>query len=74
MRLRFLALNTRNSLAAAYEDAGRLAEAIQLLEQTLAGRVRLLGPGDPETMRSRNDLARAYRDAGRVADAVPLVE
>ena len=74
VRLRFLALNTRNSLAAAYEDAGRLAEAIQLFEQTLAGRERLLGPGDPETMRSRNDLARAYRDAGRVADAVPLVE
>ena len=74
MRLRFLALNTRNSLAAAYEDAGRLAEAILLFEQTLAGRERLLGPDDPDTMLSRNDLARAYRDAGRVADAVPLVE
>jgi hypothetical protein len=44
------------------------------LEQTLAGRERLLGTGDPETMRSRNDPARAYRDVGRVADAVPLVE
>ena len=74
VRLRFLALNTRNSLAAAYEDAGRLVEAIQLFEQTLAGRERLLGPGDPETIRSRNDLARTYRDAGRVADAVPLIE
>ena len=74
MRLRFLALNTRNSLAAAYEDAGRLAEAILLFEQTLAGRERLLGPDDPDTMLSRNDLARAYRDAGRVANAVPLVE
>ena len=67
-------LNARNSLAAAYEDAGRVAEAIQLFEQTLAGRERLLGPDDPDTMRSRNDLARAYREAGRVADAVPLVE
>ena len=67
-------LNARNSLAAAYEDAGRVAEAIQLFEQTLAGRERLLGPDDPDTMRSRNDLARAYREAGRVANAVPLVE
>jgi Tetratricopeptide repeat len=67
-------LNARNSLAAAYEDAGRIAEAIRLFEQTLAGRERLLGPDDPDTMRSRNDLARAYREAGRVADAVPLVE
>jgi tetratricopeptide (TPR) repeat protein len=67
-------LNARNSLAAAYEASGRVAEAIRLFEQTLAGRERLLGPDDPDTMRSRNDLARAYREAGRVADAVPLVE
>ena len=67
-------LNARNSLAAAYEDAGRVAEAIRLFEQTLAERERLLGPDDPDTMRSRSDLARAYREAGRVADAVPLVE
>ena len=67
-------LNARDSLAAANEDAGRVAEAIQLLEQTLAGRERLLGSDDPDTIRSRNDLARAYREAGRVADAVPLVE
>jgi tetratricopeptide (TPR) repeat protein len=67
-------LKARTSLAAAYEDAGRVAEAIRLFEQTLAGRKRLLGPEDPDTMRSRSDLARAYREAGRVADAVPLVE
>jgi tetratricopeptide (TPR) repeat protein len=67
-------LNARNSLAAAYENAGRIAEAIQLFEQTLAGRERLLGSDDPLTMRSRSDLARTYRKAGRVADAVPLVE
>jgi tetratricopeptide (TPR) repeat protein len=66
--------NARESLAAANEDAGRVAEAIPLLEQTLAGRERRLGPDDPDTMRSRSDLARAYREAGRVADAVPLVE
>jgi tetratricopeptide (TPR) repeat protein len=67
-------VNARDSLAAANEDAGRVAEAIQLLEQTLARQERRLGPDDPDTIRSRNDLARAYREAGRVADAVPLVE
>jgi tetratricopeptide (TPR) repeat protein len=67
-------LNARDSLAAAYKYAGRVAEAIRLFEQTLAGRERLLGPDDPDTMRSRNELARAYREAGRVGDAVPLVE
>lgn len=74
MRLRSLALDARYTLAAAYADAGRVAEAVQLLEQTLAGRERLLGPDDPDTMRTRNDLAGAYRAAGRVADAIPLVE
>jgi tetratricopeptide (TPR) repeat protein len=67
-------LNARNSLAAAYEDAGRAAEAIRLFEQTLAARERLLGPDDPDTMRSRNDLARVFREAGRATDAVPLIE
>jgi tetratricopeptide (TPR) repeat protein len=67
-------LNARDSLAAAYEDAGRVADAIRLFEQILVERERLLGPDDPDTMRSRSDLARAYREAGRVADAVPLVE
>ena len=67
-------LNARNSLAVAYEDAGRVEDAIRLFEQALAGRERLLGADDPDTMRSRSDLARAYREAGRVTDAVPLVE
>ena len=67
-------LSARNSLAVAYEDAGRVEDAIRLFEQSLAGREGLLGADDPDTMRSRSDLARAYRKAGRVADAVPLVE
>ena len=37
-------LNSRNSLAAAYQAAGRPAEAVPLFEQTLVGRERLLGP------------------------------
>jgi tetratricopeptide (TPR) repeat protein len=67
-------LARQGHLAAAYQAAGRAAEAIPLLEQTLAGRERLLGPDHPDTMRSRNNLARAYREAGRISDAIPLVQ
>ena len=65
-------LNSRNSLAAAYLAAGRVAEAIPLFEQILAARQRVLGPDDPETLISQNNLASAYQDAGRIAEAIQL--
>ena len=67
-------LNSRNSLAAAYLAAGRVADAIPLFEQILAGRERLLGPDHSDTLTSRNNLASAYQDAGRAAEAIPLFE
>jgi tetratricopeptide (TPR) repeat protein len=67
-------LNTRNSLAAAYQAEGRTADAIPLFEQTLAGRERLLGADHPDTLSVRNTLATAYRATGRAADAIPLVQ
>jgi RNA polymerase sigma factor (sigma-70 family) len=67
-------LNSRNSLAAAYLAAGRVADAIPLFEQTLAVRQRMLGPDDPESLTSQNNLASAYQDAGRTADAIRLYE
>ena len=67
-------LNSRNSLAAAYLAAGRIAEAIPMFEQILAVRQRLLGPDDPETLISQNNLASAYQDAGRTAEAIRLYE
>jgi tetratricopeptide (TPR) repeat protein len=67
-------LNSRNSLAAAYQAARRPAEAIPLFEQTLVGRERLLGPEHPDTLTSQNNLATAYQDAGRVAEARLLFE
>jgi RNA polymerase sigma factor (sigma-70 family) len=67
-------LNSRNSLAAAYLAAGRVAEAIPLFEQILAVRQRTLGPGDSETLTSQNNLASAYQDAGRTAEAIQLYE
>ena len=67
-------LTAQNNLAAAYRDAGRLAEAIPLFERTLAARERLLGPDHPSTVNSVGNLANAYRDAGRLAEAIPLFE
>ena len=67
-------LNSRNSLAAAYLAAGRVAEAIPLFEQTLALRRRMLGSDDSETLTSQNNLASAYQDAGRTAEAIRLYE
>ena len=43
-------LHSRNNLALAYQEAGRLDEAIPLLEQTLAARERVLGPDHPDTL------------------------
>jgi tetratricopeptide (TPR) repeat protein len=67
-------LNSRNSLAAAYLSADRIAEAIQLFEQTLITQQRMLGPSHPETLTSQNNLASAYQDAGRDAEAIRLYE
>ena len=67
-------LNARNSLAAAYLTADRVADAIPLFERTLAVLVSQLGPDHPDTLTSQNNLASAYQDAGRVAEAIQLYE
>ena len=67
-------LTSRNNLAGAYRDAGRLDEAIALFEQTLEDRTRILGPHHPDTLTSRHHLASAYRDAGRLDEAIALFE
>ena len=67
-------LAMRNNLAAACQAAGRFAEAILLLEQTLTECITELGERHPDTLTSRNNLAIAYRDAGRLTEAIPLLE
>ena len=63
-------MNARNNLAGAYKSVGRLAEAIELYEQVLADRVRVLGPDHPDTLNTRDDLAGAYELVGRLAEAI----
>jgi RNA polymerase sigma factor (sigma-70 family) len=67
-------LKARNSLAAAYLAAGRVADAIPLFEQILPAFQRQLGPDHPDTLTAQNNLASAYQDAGRVAEAIRLYE
>ena len=67
-------LASRNNLAYAYRDAGRLDEAIALYEQTLEDHTRILGPHHPNTLTSRNNLASAYDNAGRLDEAIALYE
>jgi tetratricopeptide (TPR) repeat protein len=67
-------LRSRNSLAVAYQEAGRAGEAIELFEQTLVGRERVLGPKHPDTLTSQHNLAGAYQEAGRVDEAIRLFE
>ena len=67
-------LNSRNSLAAAYLAASRVADAIALFERTLVILQRQLGTDHAETLTSQNNLASAYQDAGRLAEAIQLYE
>ncbi|MET7339239.1 tetratricopeptide repeat protein [Nonomuraea sp. NPDC005650] len=51
-----------------------LGRAIPLLETTLAGCERVLGPDHPDTLASRHSLASAYEAAGDLGRAIPLNE
>jgi serine/threonine protein kinase len=67
-------LSAMNNLALAYQDAGRLADAIPLLEEALRRSQVQPGPASASTLIWMNNLASAYWDAGRLADALPLLE
>ena len=67
-------LTTLDNLAAAYEAAGKLAEAIALFERVRDARVAKLGPDHPDTLITLNNLATAYMDAGRLPEAIALLE
>ena len=67
-------LTSRNNLAVAYQDAGRLDEAIPQYEQILADRTRILGLEHPDTLLSRSNLAGAYLESGRLDKAIELLE
>ena len=61
------------AITKAYVSAGRLSEAIALLEQVITDCV-LLGEDHPNTLSIRNNLAGAYESAGRLTEAITLYE
>ena len=60
--------------AGAYKSVGRFDDAVELYEQVLADRMRVLGPDHPNTLEARNNLAGAYDDIGRFSEAIELYE
>jgi eukaryotic-like serine/threonine-protein kinase len=67
-------LTSRSNLAAAYRDAGRVAEAIALDEVTLRLRAAKLGPDHIDTLRSQHNLALKYADVGKLTESIALFE
>jgi len=65
---------TRKKLATAYQDTGRAAEAVSLLERTSADPKRILRFDRPGIQTSRKNLAEAHPAVDRVADAIPPPE
>ena len=49
-------------------------DSIELYEQVLAERERVLGPDHPDTLTIRNNLAGAYYSVGRFGEAIELYE
>ena len=68
------AVVARDRLAAAYEAAGKSADAIAVFQTALAEREQNQGPEHAETIAARAHLAHAYQSAGRPAEAIALYE
>jgi tetratricopeptide (TPR) repeat protein len=68
------AVVARDRLAAAYEAAGRSADAISVFHTALTEREQNQGAEHPETIAARAHLAHAYQSAGRATDAIGLYE
>jgi eukaryotic-like serine/threonine-protein kinase len=63
-----------SNLALAYQAAGKLPEAIALLERVRDAQIAKLGPDDRDTLTTLVNLASAYLSAGRLPEAITLLE
>ena len=68
------AVVARDRLAAAYEAAGKSADAIAVFQTALSEREQHQSAEHPETIAARAHLAHAFQWAGRSADAIGLYE
>ncbi len=68
-------LTLGNWLAITYRlTASRMGDELQLFEEILLARERVLGPDHQDTFWSRNDLGVTYRSIGRAKQALQLFE
>jgi tetratricopeptide (TPR) repeat protein len=67
-------LDAQNSLAVAYEKAGKPDKAVPLLEQALELTKAKLGPDHPDTLTIVAELGQAYCEANQGEKAVPLLK
>ena len=67
-------LASASHLANCYAALGRRADALELCEEVLAARERVLPPEHPDTLVSMSNLAELYAELGRRADALRLGE
>jgi tetratricopeptide (TPR) repeat protein len=65
-------LRSRINLAAAYQAAGSLGQAIPILEATLTQCEEILGIDHPQTLNASNNLGHTYEAAGNVKQALSL--
>ncbi|GEM_PF-293090 len=66
-------VTSRNNLALAHRESGRLDRAVGVLEATLEDAERTLGPAHHATLTCRNNLAMAYRDGGQHEHALAML-
>ncbi len=62
------------NLGALYLSAGRISEAVVILERVAADTERLLGPEHPDTLTAQGNLALSYQSAGRTGEAIAILE
>jgi eukaryotic-like serine/threonine-protein kinase len=67
-------LTSLYNIAAVYYDAGKLLEAIALLERVKDAQIANGGPDHPDTLATLNQLALAYSAVGRLPEAIALLE
>ncbi|EME39013.1 hypothetical protein DOTSEDRAFT_139523, partial [Dothistroma septosporum NZE10] len=67
-------LFAQHELAGTYLANGQVKEAVQLLEQVVAIRDRVLAEDHPDRLASQHELCRAYKANGQVKKAVQILE
>jgi tetratricopeptide (TPR) repeat protein len=67
-------LSSQHALAMAYRADGQVKKAVELLEQVVAVREKVLAENHPDQLASQHALAMAYEADGQVKKAVELLE